>query len=525
MSKSRFPLLLISTLFLSAACTPGKSPLIAPPASARCEGCNIIVVSIDSLRSGHLGLYGYKRPTSPNIDAWGAKSLVFENYFSTSYLTPISEASVHTGLYPETNGVIGFRSFIGDNVPTLGERLKGAGYETGAFGNSPEFIVHESLRKSFSRGFDHYEIKQRFDNGRRLDLPRIEKFIREAKKPFFLWVPMGAAHAPFGQGAKPVFDDPEYRGPFRAVQFFANMQFYFDGWLYDLTSPKWKFRLFEVKENIPTHAVKEKLDRKKWPIRVQPADIQYMVDLYDNGVLLADEEFQRIVDAVSRAGISGKTVIVLQSQHGETLGEHGYIAHYDIWDDSTHVPWIMSSPAIKDPARVPHLASGVDVLPTLLDHLGIPVKERVDGLSFFKDYPATGVVGKVRNEVFLTRTPLWESILRIEGSDTIFDRFRALDDKAGYKDYAIRTLETKLIHRRARLMEERFSAWTYVTGKKIRRSEFEAYDLVKDPGEQKTITELGPSLNKLRVKLLEFEKEMSVRAVRTGLESTIQDYR
>lgn len=516
-------------LALLLGCTGKKEPVAAPASNAspaarsqgRCEKCNVILVSIDSLRADHMSLHGYKRPTTPEIDSWAASGTVFENYFSTSYLTPISEAGVHTGLYPETNGVIGFRSHIAPSVKTMAELLQEAGYETATFGNSPEFLVHESLRQSFSRGMARYEVTERFANGRRLNWPAIEGFLNsraKAEKPFFLWVPMGTAHAPFGQGAEPRFNDPAYSGPFLAVQFYANLQFYFDGWLYDLTSPKWRFRLYEVeKENLPMHVVKKKLEQAKWPVKVGKQDIQYMVDLYDNGVRLASEEFGRLIERVKGAGLLENTVIVLQSQHGETLGEHGYIAHYDVWDDSTHVPLVISSPAI-DPRRVPGLASGVDVLPTVLEHVGVKIPA-VDGRSLLQ------AGAQARDEVFLTRTPLWESILRIDGENNIFDRFRAQDDKIGFKDYAIRTSTEKLIHRRARLAEEQFSAWTYVTGKKIRRSEWEAYDLVKDPGEQKVITKLTPRLEALKGRLLQFEKDMEKRAVRTSLESTIQDYR
>jgi arylsulfatase A-like enzyme len=522
--------LVIALLFLSllGGCTGKKEPPPVPEklsvkrSPGRCEGCNVILVSIDSLRADHMSLHGYKRPTTPEIDSWAAGGVVFEKFFSTSYLTPISEAGVHTGRYPETNGVIGFRSHIAPSVQTMAELLQEAGYDTATFGNSPEFLVHESLRKSFSRGMARYEVTERFANGRRLDWPAIEGFLNsrgKTEKPFFLWVPLGAAHAPFGQGAEPRFNDPAYNGPFLAVQFYANLQFYYDGWLYDLTSPKWRFQLFEVhKENLPMHVVKKKLEQVKWPVRVGKKDIQYMVDLYDNGVRLASEEFGRLLERVKGAGLLENTVIVLQSQHGETLGEHGYIAHYDIWDDSTHVPLVVTSPAISDPRRIPHLASGVDVLPTVLDHLGLKAPA-LDG------QPLLGPSAIPRQEVFLTRTPLWESILRIDGENNIFDRFRAQDDKIGFKDYAIRTPTEKLIHRRARLAEEQFSAWTYVTGKKIRRSEWEAYDLVKDPGEQKVITKLSPRLEALRDRLLQFEKDMEKRAVRTSLESAIQDYR
>src|SRR5262249_7287795 len=86
----------------SAGCTRNS------PNSLRCDKCNVVVVSIDNLRADHIGAYGYGRPTTPAIDRWAAGSIVFENFFSTGYLTPVSEGSIHTGLYPEVNGMTGF---------------------------------------------------------------------------------------------------------------------------------------------------------------------------------------------------------------------------------------------------------------------------------------------------------------------------------------------------------------------------------------------------------------------------------
>ena len=162
-------------------------------------------------------------------------------------------------------------------------------------------------------------------------------------------------------------------------------------------------------------------------------------------------------------------------------------------------------------------------MPSLLHHVGVPAsgfKYEFDGKNFLNT--VNGLANPVRDEVFLTRTPLWESILKTGETNSLFDRFRSLDDKIGFKDYAIRTKQEKLIHRQARLIEEEFSCWTFVSGKKIVRSEYEYYDLLADPAE--STPRDSRKVEVLKEKLYQFENEIKARAKLTGKNPSIQDY-
>ena len=94
--------------------------------------CNVILVSVDSLRADHMGIYGYKRNTTPNFDALAKKGTLFKNYYSPSYITPVTEATVQTGLYPTSHGVTNFDSLLPKNRTLLPEYMKKLGFRTQA---------------------------------------------------------------------------------------------------------------------------------------------------------------------------------------------------------------------------------------------------------------------------------------------------------------------------------------------------------------------------------------------------------
>ncbi len=490
----------------------------------RCIGCHVVLISADSVRADHLQIYGYERKTTPVLAGLSGRATVFNNYFSTSYLTPISEASVHTGLYPEVNGMISFRHQISADVKTMAGHFKAAGYKTVAIGTSPEFNSFEAVKKSFIRDFDLYAIPpSRLESRRTPDWKVAREALENSSEPVFLWIALGDAHAPFGAFAEDVFADKDYNGPFADLKFFTNMQFYYDGMFYNPLDPDKAFEILVWGgESKQLHFADEDAVRpRKWPVRAQAADLEYIKAMYDNGIREADREVGRLLSLLSRLQIDDRTVVVFQSEHGEDLGEHKYVAHYDIHDTQVHVPLVIASPARPSAVRTDILVSGVDILPSLMDHVGLVVPSDLDGKSFFKP---SGNLTDGREEVYLTRTPLWESIIKAKGDNAIFDRFRALDDKIHFKDHGIRTRSEKLIHRTARLAEEQFSCWTFVSGKKISRSEYEYFDLIKDPGELNILPATSPKAIELKHKLSEWKRQISKRARKTEQSPAVQDY-
>lgn|GEM_PF-3700092 len=522
MKRAAWALLPLAIVLLLAAQLLRTRPVAdsSPLTQAGCPRCNLVLLSLDSLRADRLAAYGGKRGVTPNLDRWAKGAIVFRNYSSASTLTPISQATVHTGLFPERNGVVDYRSKISPSVPTLSELLRAEGYATAAISTSPDFDVYPGFRESFGRGLDKFELLGKFDYPFFKALDWLKARERE-KRPFFLWLALSSAHWPYGTNVKNKFADPGYRGPFKDVHRFPfapsqNLlfQLLFDGVLYPRTPSTnfWFWNFVKAKVHWPFAGQTK-------PLVLAPADLEQIRNLYDNNVADLDEKITILWDALAAPAFAKNTVVVLLSEHGEDLHDHGSFHHHDLWQTILSVPLLLRTPAEPTGRVVDTAASGVDVLPTLLAHLGLKPAAATDG----RDLLAAGAA--TTHPVFSVRTPLWETVLNVKGHSEPFDRFREFNGRARFKDYAVRMENWKLIHRRSIPAVELFSLRKYVTGKAAVLSEFELYDLEKDPGETINLHASHPvPLSRLKPLLLEFERRMTAQAATDGSKGAFQEY-
>ncbi len=294
---------------------------------------NIILVMVDTLRADHLGCYGYGRDTSPNLDAFAARSLLFENAVAPSSWTWPSIASMFTGQYPLHHGVVnGARSRLGFGKRTLAEICADAGMKTAAFVANP--LISPS--KNFDRGFETFEVLSWADAGTLVD--RFFRWLDQEKKGRFL--------------AYLHFMDPH--GPYSPP----------DDYIARFSDPKEPHRL-------PPDALKDLGNRlgtnKQAAEEVDPRLVQNAMDRYDSEILFWDEQFGRLVAKVESLGLAGKTLIVVTADHGEEFLEHGILGHgWTLFDISVKIPLIMKGPAIA-PARIEEQVELIDLAPTLLD--------------------------------------------------------------------------------------------------------------------------------------------------------------
>lgn len=504
--------------FIGAFWAPRKSLPSLP-----CPDCNFIFVSADSLRADHLGAYGYSRPTSPHFDSLAKHGLLFQKHHSTSFLTPITEAVAHTGLYPQKNGIISFRNTISSRVSTLAETFKKHGYRTFAYGTSPEFNHWPALKKSFSRGFDNYEISPRFKNDSR-DWPwqNINAVFKDKAK-FFLWLSAGEIHAPFGYGIENKFADLDYQGIFSKLVFLGNFHHYYDGTLYD---PFSRLQL-QSSRTLALNPTTKKLttDTKvdfQFPAKLTEQDRQYLIGLYDNGVSFFDRNLAKLTQQLERAGLSDNTVIVIHSEHGESLFEHNYVAHYDLWNEVIKTPLLITGAPVQnwkakvDVAKITNqMTSTIDLAPTFYE-MALLSPSFSDGQSLLHDH--------ARNTVFLVRTPLWESVLETSVTDR-YKKFNALDENAHFKDFGLIFENYKLFHRKSRFIEEQFSVWQDLTQEKFELPEFQLFDLDRDPGELNPLPNKGPVFEKMRAKILDFETHIKNVEVESERIELLQEYK
>lgn len=464
-----------------------------------CVGCNLLLISLDIFRPDHMPCFGYDQPTTPYICELASHATVFDNFIVHAYQTPVSLMSMFTGRYPSSSGFTNFAAVLPAEVPYFPEVLHEGGYDAVAMGSSFEVMSDMSayakgslrFRKdglnpgtSFSRGFDRFV----FTGQRNTPTDAYAWLGEPHDKPFFLWLILGTLHWPYGAHGDPAqqtrFDPPDYRGPLADQKLgFEVVSRIFQGKLYG-------------EPGAP-------------PTELGPADNAYINARYDFGMWTVDQFIGELLQSIPTATLQN-TLIVLHGVHGEDLGEHAYYGHYDIFDTEVRSTLIVLSPRRKqEGVHITTQVEGVDLGPTLLDLLGLPALPGTEGRSVAAMIPAGG--GDDATPAFFQRIPLWEDIFRYR-TDMPKDYVTRIDpilDRAVVGDTGIRTLRWKLLHRRARAIEEQVSWWTYLTGTPIRRPEWELYDLAADPTEQVDVAAREPAVTaKLAGELRAWEAEV-----------------
>ncbi|MEM7052021.1 MAG: sulfatase [Acidobacteriota bacterium] len=316
---------------------------VEPPTYA-CADCNVVLVSLDTLRADRLGTYGHSRPTSPNIDALAARSTVFERAYSVSYHTADSHMSVFTSTYPSVhlvrNAAKGGGRALDEVVPTLAELLQGAGYSTAGFhggGNvSPLY--------GFDRGFEHYV------NG---DMDDALAWLRQAPaEPFFLFFHAYYTHDPYTPETLAFGQDYEGDIVSRRDELLAMTE---NGSFLELRDTFW-----------------EQVDSS------DPQDLEHLLALYDSEIREIDARFGELLTAIE--ALPGETLIVLMSDHGEEFFEHGRFLHDQLYDELLHVPLVVHHPSAP-PRRVSTRVSLIDLAPTVLEMVGAELPASFQGES------------------------------------------------------------------------------------------------------------------------------------------------
>ncbi len=280
---------------------------------------NVVVVLIDTLRADHLSMNGYPRQTSPVIDAFAAENLNFRRAISAAPWTPASVASLFTGLYPSSHGMVPpndrgkalkTSSRLADRWLTLAELFKQNGYSTAAVSPNP-WIKKEF---GYDQGFDHYIYRERAiaKEVNRSARGLLEKLIEE-KKPFFLYVHYLDPHDPY---TPPAPFDTMFQGPVAGRQY-------------------------------PDEQVK-------------------LLEQYDGEIRYVDQKLGDLLSLFKKLGLYEKTVIVVLSDHGEQFMERGHQGHgFNVYQEEVHVPLIIKAPGLK--GSVEEYVSVVDVYPTLVE--------------------------------------------------------------------------------------------------------------------------------------------------------------
>jgi arylsulfatase A-like enzyme len=525
-------LCLLCTAIISqgAELTPGG---LAP----RHERTNVILISLQCLRADHLGAYGYKeRDTSRNIDGLAKQSVLFENAISQANLTPVAQMSVLTSQYPRVNGMVSFE-VAKDMVTsrTLPEILKYYGYTTAATLSSPEFFMRFDSESGtminpgdvFSRSFDYYGRTARGPNGASIRMIPTDAFqwLKNNKdKKFFLWIGSGLLHMPYAAAVpapyKTMYDPPGYTPFWKRIPALAGEANWNDDPSYDIFSRVYRNDFYWGFKPI---------------YHLNDDDVNYVKGRYDAGVYYTDLFIGELMKLLDSLHLTEKTLIILQSMHGDDLGEHGLYFHYDVTEPVIKNALLMRFPNAEfSGKRVSQQVQGLDVMPTVLGYLDIPVPNDAQGTSLIP--LASGEKSAAGSEyVFIDRLPWWEYTLSkwyldLQNATNVpfaadeaiklneyrlllQNGFDKLDSPPG--DIAVRSKEWKLILRKNRELLEKISWWGFITNKLQPVEELELYDLINDPGEKLNVAKKYPDVvNRLKGKLQEWDASVENRKVK-----------
>ncbi len=340
-------------------CRRGSEGVSAPPTVTRGEQLpNIILLTVDTLRADHIALHGYGRNTMPSVEAFAKTARVFDNAVVPRGSTRPSYASMLTGLYPYRHGVRTNTTELHEDLLTLPEVLKSAGYHTAGFVSNSVLMADWS---GFGQGFDVYDdrleeteskrdaLGLQYERTARNTLHAILAWLAaDPPQPFFLFVNFIDPHGPYNPPAK-------YRKLYRTD----------------------KTRL---------------LERRQMP-RYQFIDGEYnyhdYVDRYDGEIHYAGEAVGILMDDLKSRGLWNDSFAIFTADHGECLGTHNiyFEHHYHVWEETMHVPLAIRLPdsstpseAVK-PGRTDALVSPMDLPPTILGYLKIASDVDFDGRS------------------------------------------------------------------------------------------------------------------------------------------------
>ncbi len=231
-------------------------------------------------------------------------------------------------------------------------------------------------------------------------------------------------------------------------------------------------------------------------------------------------------------GISGRTLIVLYSTHGEDLGEHGYFGHYDLYDTEAKNALLFKFPNDEHGGvRFTPQVQGIDIVPTILDYLDIPLPHEAQGTTVMPELSGQEP-GSGSPFAYSTRIPLFEYVLfkgrrlfvvatrktEVLGTymETLREHLEAFDPQRPPYDVSVRTLDWKLIVRNHAPMLRKISWWGFVAGQPIEVEDVELYDLRRDPTEQRNVASKHPEVvAALKERLLGWDASVKARAAGT----------
>jgi len=300
-----------------------------PPASAGTP--NVLFIVVDTLRADHLGCHGYRRDTTPTIDALAADSVQFNSAFAASCWTLPSHVSLFTGLDAHRHQIGRHEERLPDDLPTIAGQLRERGYRTGAFTANVFWITHDRVGNGFLHFDDYYHSVA----------DRLLRTMYGRAFERFVMQPLGYENLPARRLAADINRlalDWIDRNPQRPFFAFLN---YFD--THDPYLPPQPFRDKFASSRSPGGILNWRLGRSD--PELTPQQHQSEIDAHDGGIAYVDDQIRRLLEALKDRGVLDNTLLIVTSDHGESFQEHGYYLHgHSLYREQIHVPLILHWP-------------------------------------------------------------------------------------------------------------------------------------------------------------------------------------
>lgn len=329
---------------------------------------NVLFITVDTLRADHLGIFGYHRNTSPFIDNLANKGVLFYNTIVPCPKTAQSYSSILTGKYPHSHGVRRLTDFFPTNNLSLAEILLEHGYRTVGITKGL------SLIKGIEKGF---EIMDPLTS----DLISSVNILRRLRIP----------HVNAGKITNVAIDILE---EFGNGKFFLFLRYLDPHWRYNAPPPFTNMFDPEYRgQHLFNSLDHGRITRENLIFRcpLDQREIEHAIAHYDGEIRYTDHEIGRLLKRLEELGLGENTLIIFTADHGHNLGEKNYyFNHGEILHDSAlRVPLILKfNNRLPSNVKVTHQVQTIDIFPTILDILKIPLKHKIDGESlagFFEE--------------------------------------------------------------------------------------------------------------------------------------------
>ena len=399
-------------------------------------GCNVILISIDTLRSDHLGCYDYPMNTTPNIDLFARDGVIFTEHIAQAPSTEPSHASIFTSLIPSHHGAFfSMKKPLSQKLVTMAEILKENGYKTISYNGGAQV----NAKFGFDQGFDLYESFSNKGNIHKEDFmgkvsSSIDWIRSNPGEKFFLFLHTYEVHHPYTPTeAELALFEKNYTGTLPA--------------------------------NISVDLLSKINDEG---LKITEQDLQHIINAYDAEIYSMDQAFSVLMDFLEKENLYDNTIIIFTSDHGEEFGEHKRIGWHShaLYDEQIKVPLIIKFKNSRYAGQmVDDQTRSLDILPTLLDLLNIPLRKNFEGVSLVQWFNKS------------PRKPLF-AVSQQDTAGRVHPR-------------TIRTKKYKLYDRKL-------------------------FDLISDPDEKKNIAWRNKNIRKKMQKELEYFLERDSTAVETN---------